>query len=150
VNDCAGAGAQTGATISFCASGSYAGGDFGGAYQIDDPVSCSAGCRTPNPFTGSCSCPGGTSSVELRTLVGACGGIIGSHIGVCVNASATRTAFGGVYEVDDAGAAGSVGCRTANPFTGDCSCPSGTSAHGYRVEVDTPSFIGAVVFVCTP
>jgi hypothetical protein len=85
----------------------------------------------------------------LRTLVGACGGIIGSRIGVCMNTGATSSAFGGAYEVDDAGAAGSLGCRAANPFTGGCSCPAGTTAHGYRVEVDTPSFIGAVIFVCT-
>jgi len=148
IDDCAGG--QNGATVTFCGTGSYTGGDFGGVYQIDDAVACGLGCRVANPYTGGCSCPSGTTEISMRTLVSnSCGGIMGSRFVLCSHGSAMRTSFGGAYEVDDS-VAGGVGCRTANPITGGCSCPSGTSPHGVRVEVDTPAFIGAMVFVCTP
>lgn len=54
---------------------------FGGAYQLDDAVAGSLGCRTPNPRTGACTCPAGTSVKLHRVVVD---GPIGSRIGICM------------------------------------------------------------------
>jgi hypothetical protein len=43
-------------------------GDFGGAWQRDDPVPTGLGCRVPNPFTRGCSCPESMETIELRAL----------------------------------------------------------------------------------
>ncbi len=150
INDCAG-GSPTTAGLVFCAMATYtAGSDFAGVYQVDDAVACGRGCRVPNAYTGGCSCPSGATAVSMRSLArDTCGGIIGSVITACVPTTATRVTFGGVYQGDD-GVPGGIACRAANPRTGGCSCPSGTSPHGLRVEVDTPSAIGSHIFVCMP
>ncbi len=148
-NDCRGAGIQTGATVVTCAAGGPS--DWAGAYQRDDNVPCGRGCRAANPYTGGCSCPAGTTGVEFRTLTDAppCSGLLGSHIGMCLRTGGARPSFGGAYQVDD-NVLGGIGCRTVNPATGACSCPSGFSAGPLRVQVDSSrGFIGAVVYVCT-
>jgi hypothetical protein len=38
-----------------------------------------------------------------------------------------------------------VGCRVANPYTGDCSCPSGSTDITFRTIVDSPSCPGALI-----
>jgi hypothetical protein len=59
-------------------------GSLGGFYEIDDPVPGNDGCRVSNPFTGGCSCPGGYSAGQLRTLVDIAGSaLIGAHIVQC-------------------------------------------------------------------
>ncbi len=147
INDCRGQGTQQGATIVTCASAGPS--DWAGGYQRDDAVPCGRGCRTANPYTGGCGCPGGTTPVEFRTLTDTtCGGIIGSAIGVCVRTGGARPSFGGAYQVDD-NVPGGIGCRAANPVTGGCSCPSGFSPSPLRVEVDSSrGFIGSVVYFC--
>lgn len=147
-NDCA---AVRPATLQICESTGAAAGVWGGAYQADDPVSCSLACRVSNGKTGGCSCPSGYSPVALRVLSRtSCSTIIGSSIHVCVHPSAALDNFGGVYEQDDP-VPGNLGCRAANPRTGGCSCPAGFSAGNYRSIVDIPSGgqIGSVITVCT-
>ena len=152
VNDCEGAGHQHGATLTVCQTPSLgATSDFGGVFEKDDPVGCGQGCRAPNPYTGDCSCPAGTTLVAGRTLVQTpCNGLIGATLGFCVRTGAAVATFGGAYQVDDP-VQGGVGCRAANPRTGDCSCPAGTTKSSYRVEVDAPApnlRIGSSVKVC--
>lgn len=132
------------------------GSDFGGVWATGDVgTPCAAipsdGCMAKNPFTGACTCPGSTSAVQLRTII-RCpsdGGMIGGHLGFCMDTSAKMVSFGGVYESDDP-VSGGVGCRVTNPATGGCSCPAGTSANGYRVWVDSSAgIIGSTIFVCS-
>jgi hypothetical protein len=151
MNDCAGATAH-GAHLSFCqATGTATSGDWAGAYEIDDTNgTCPQGCRTPNPYTMTCTCPGGATPIALRTLVDTpCNQTIGSHVTLCLNATAPTTTFGGAYEMDDTGG---LGCRVPNPKTMMCTCPTGTTAHDYRALVDVGGGAqhGATISVCTP
>jgi hypothetical protein len=149
INDGAGAGTQHGANVHACASSAFVpGGDYGGAFQVDDPVSGGAGCRAPNPFTGTCACAPGTDPIELRTIVDVPGGgFIGSNVSFCARAGASGT-FGGVYQMDDA-VKGGLPCRVSNTLTNACSCPSGMHPQVLRVEVDSSEgFIGSHFFVC--
>jgi hypothetical protein len=138
------------ASIRFCETSGTGSAVYGGAYQIDDPVGCGAGCRVPNARTGGCSCPAGFSPTMLRvTIVNGCSGVIGSQIGVCVHPSAALDNFGGVYQVDDS-VTGGLGCRAKNSRTGGCSCPSGFSATGLRTLVDAGGGeIGAHAYFCS-
>jgi len=139
------------ASIRFCETSGTGSSVFGGVYQIDDSVSCGAGCRVSNPKTGGCSCPSGYSAAMLRvTIQNGCGSIIGSNIGVCVHGSAALDNFGGVYQQDDP-VSGGFGCRNKNPRTGGCSCPSGFSANPLRVLADASGGgeIGSAVNFCT-
>jgi hypothetical protein len=114
-------------------------------------VACNQGCRSPNPYTGVCGCPGGSTPIVMRALVDTpCATLIGSTIVMCAQLGAPVTAFGGAFQLDDA-VPGGVGCRAANPRTGGCSCPGGTAPRGLRAEVDSVAgFIGSTIYVCTP
>jgi len=70
----------------FICGGSSSAGAFQGAFQLDDPVPNSLGCRVPNPSTGSCSCPTGSTQQKMRVLADNAGESFGSNIAVCVNA----------------------------------------------------------------
>ena len=146
INDCNG---SHGALVSFCGTnGASPEADWAGVYEEDDPVSCSEGCRFPNPHTKACSCPPGATAIPLDTVVDTkCSGVlITSHIVVCANLSVPVTTFGGVYQVNDGGA-----CRFGNPRTSGCSCPSGTSAHPIRALSWTANgaLLGSNIYVCT-
>jgi hypothetical protein len=147
ITDCPGAGIEHGSVIGLCQTPTYAPtSDWAGAYQLDDPVDCNRGCRSPNLYTGACSCPLGTTAIALRTLVDAsCSdghvAVLGSQIVFCLPPGAASATFGGAYQQDDTQA-----CRTANPKTGSCSCPAGLSASSLRTVIDGP--FGAHVFVC--
>jgi hypothetical protein len=120
---------------------------------VDDAGTCSKGCRSSNPMTGACTCPTGTTRVDLRTLVETdlCPTTpVMSTWAVCLSTTAPLATFGGAYQQDDP-VAGGVGCRTPNPKTGACSCPSDTTARRNRVLVESASgdYIGSNVYLCT-
>lgn len=150
LNDCSG---THGARLTFCqAVGTPATGDWAGAYEIDDSSgTCPQGCRAPNPYTTACTCPAGATPIALRTIVDTpCSQNIGSHLTLCLRATAPTTTFGGAYENDDA-VGGGLGCRVPNPKTNGCTCPTGTSPHDYRTLVDVAGgTIGANISICTP
>jgi hypothetical protein len=146
INDCRGRGTQVGALATFC--GASALGEFGGGFQSDDGVPGGLGCRSPNPYTGGCSCPGGYTRIGFRALADTSRGLIGSNPSLCIADSGPRPGLGGAFQVDDA-VPGGAGCRAANPVTGACSCPGGYNGAPLRVEVDSSSgFIGSQVIVC--
>lgn len=116
---------QRGANMLFCSSGAPAGvSEFYGAFQQDDSVPGGLGCRLKNGQTGNCSCPIGTVTTNLRTVVDSSGGLISSTIGICSKPTASPIAFGGAYQIDDTSPSGASSCRTPNAFTGSCSCPA--------------------------
>ena len=146
INDCRGQGTQTGAVATLC--GASALGEFGGGFQSDDGVPGGLGCRTANPYTGGCSCPGGYTRIGFRALADTSRGLIGSNPSLCISSSGARPGFGGAYQVDDA-VSGGVGCRAANPVTGGCTCPAGYGTSTLRMEVDSSAgFIGSQVVLC--
>lgn len=150
--DCDGIPQRLPTTMNLCvgtAAGS--GADFGGAYQVDDVAGwCGAihQCRAGNPAAGgACACPSGFTPVSTRSIITLpCGGDAGTQIIYCIDTSASVQTFGGVYQLDDVGST----CRTVNPRTGTCSCPSGTTARAHRVVVDRDGLTGSQVFICTP
>ncbi|HEY3356468.1 MAG TPA: hypothetical protein VGQ83_24670 [Polyangia bacterium] len=145
LNDCAG---LHGGYVSTCLP--QVRDQFGGAYQVDDAVPGGYGCRKTNPYTGACSCPGGTSAVALRTIVDNGGGRLGSTLYYCGQVGAQPTTYGGVFQQDDP-AAGGYGCRRANPYTGSCACPAGFESQKLRVIVDGyAGFIGSTISTCAP
>jgi hypothetical protein len=150
INDCSG---LHGAQLAFCtAPGTAGSGDWAGAYELDDAVACSLGCRAPNPNTGACSCPAGATPIALRTLVdGSCAGDLhGATLTLCLNQAVPTTTFGGAYQKDDAVPGGS-GCRVANPKTSACSCPAGTTARDYRTVADSAAgTLGTLLSICIP
>ena len=145
LNDSAGSGTRHGASVIFCQG---ADNEFAGGYQQDDPIPLGQHCRVPNRLTGQCACPFGSMAVGIRTLVDLSAGIGGSTINLCVRANQKPNTFGGVYQLDDP-VRGGLGCRTSNPFTGNCSCPTGFKSQAHRTEVDS-SFgaIGSNFFTC--
>jgi parallel beta helix pectate lyase-like protein len=149
INDSAGAGTQHGGWAAFCSSGApLSASEFAGGFQIDDPTPGGQGCRVANATTGGCSCPAGTTWVAARTLTDSPAGIIGSQIFLCMQSVGSPASFGGAFEFDDP-VQGGVGCRAANPLTGDCSCPAGFNAQGQRLQVDTPyGFRGSALYTC--
>ena len=163
LSDCAGAGTHAGTNPQLCQLGTFsATADYGGAWQQDDAVLCGGGCRSPNPATGTCSCPAGTDPVAARALVdgvntGVDAGmncaldIIATTIVVCVNTAAPIASFGGAYQMDDPPGTGP--CRAVNPRTGDCTCPAGTSSK-LRVRLLAPGSgsieIGSNLYLCSP
>jgi hypothetical protein len=143
INDCAGGGTHHGATVQICPVVSSTVGEFRGAYQVDDAVGGGQGCRHRNPLTASCACPPLTARIGVRTLVDTASGLIGSTISLCMVLTVTPEDFGGAYQVDDGGA-----CRSKNPVTAGCSCPSGSLDQVLRLEVDGPK--GSRLHVCYP
>lgn len=139
----------TASNIQFCESTGPAAGVWGGAFQVDDAVSCSLACRVTNPKTGACSCPSGYTAQYARVLItNSCGGKIGSRIGICVHPSVSLDNYGGSFQIDDS-VSGGIGCRMANTRTGGCSCPSGFAGYALRTLVDSSAGeIGAQLFHC--
>ncbi len=72
---------ETGNVITFCGNQSAPLKSFGGAYQYDD---LAPECRTPNPYTGACSCPEGTTDHTYRVMVDGAAGLYGSTIHLCL------------------------------------------------------------------
>ncbi|MBI5515164.1 MAG: hypothetical protein HY909_15415 [Deltaproteobacteria bacterium] len=64
--------------------------DFGGAYQVDDPITGGMGCRASNPFTSGCACPSGFRASPFRAMASytsSTGRAIPSTIYVCMPGS---------------------------------------------------------------
>jgi hypothetical protein len=129
----------------------YHSGAFGGIFQRDDLFPQGVGCRSPNPATGSCSCPRGFDQASYRALTFGKGQeVVGTTVTFCVNASyplnPTTDTFGGVYQMNDKG----TDCLYGNPFNnGDCSCQDGYSlTQTIRAIADGP--IGGSLYFCTP
>jgi hypothetical protein len=146
MNDC---GATHNPAVTYlCTSNPLDASAFGGAYEVDDAVGCGMGCLANNPYTGACSCPAGTASTWVRVVHNTTCGTIGARIYFC-NPPSPTSSYGGVYERDDA-VSGGLGCRSANTYTGGCSCPAGYSASAIRVLVDiTGAIIGSNLYQCT-
>ncbi len=137
-----------GGNVNFCSSGAPAGSsEFYGVYQIDDAVAGGIGCRKANALTGSCSCPAGTYSEHMQTLVDTAGGtFINSNIYMCMKATSSWTSFGGVFQKDD-----NNSCRAPNQYTGGCSCPANFSAVTTRVLVNgSGGQGGSTIYTCYP
>lgn len=148
LNDCAGV---HGAGASVCHPPVAPAAEYAGAYQLDDAgATCEQGCRSPNPYTGACSCPAGTTPISTRTLADTpCPNLVGSQIVFCAQSAGAHTAFGGAYQNDDAVATG-LGCRTPNPLAGDaCACPAGTTPETLRVVADgNGGNVGSTIGIC--
>jgi hypothetical protein len=120
---------------------------FGGAYVALD---CGGFvCRSPNAFTGACSCPAGfvTTEPEMR-IVNDCSATESRYTMASLRfCSAPERAgaadWAGAYHLNDPA---SGGCHNANPYTGACSCPPGVRSIELRAERD--GFQRTVVGVC--
>jgi len=134
--------------------------DFGGTYMLKDyAAGCMApnpagglmplpasGCDIVNPYTGACSCPSGFVASSMRVISYCFDGTartLGGWVIFCWSPTAPAVSFGGTFEVRD-----DSSCAFGNPATGACTCPSGATAHGYRVYLDVPSLSGATIYVC--
>jgi hypothetical protein len=73
-------GGEAGTTVIFCGNKEVPTRSYGGAFQVDDfePT-----CRVPNPFTGGCSCPAGTTDRAFRVMVDGAPGLYGSTMHIC-------------------------------------------------------------------
>jgi hypothetical protein len=156
--------APHGGVIKVCSPGSMAASsEFAGAYQVDDPIAGSRGCRVKNQLTDACSCPAGSVATPWRVVADHAGGRLGSTIHACVRPDAKAVAFAGSYQTDAPSTATSTGatatataaatatCRSPNPFTRSCSCPSGFNAQPHRVLADhTKALAASAVYTCVP
>ncbi len=154
-SDCPGVPMRAATALRMCvAAATSADSDFGGAYQMDDLAGlcgATAQCRVGNPMAGgACTCPAGFPDVVgLRSIIRLpCDGTeTGSQIFVCGNKAAPYAGYAGAFQLDDFAPA----CRVANPWTGDCSCPAGTSDRVYRVMVDgAMGLYGSTLHLCGP
>jgi hypothetical protein len=153
-SDCPGVPMRAKTELNLCLPGGVSGdSDFGGAYQVDDAAGwCGATdqCRVGNPLAGgACECPAGFSPIALRSIIRLpCDDSeVGTQVVFCGNQSADFSSFAGAYQRDDFDPV----CRVANPWTGDCSCPAGTTDRVFRVMVDgNMSLYGSTMHLCTP
>ena len=118
------------------------------------------GCRSVNRATGDCTCD--TTSSEfpinvMRTIVDVPSmappftKLIGSHVSVC---GAARPPLPAprlmMYQLDD-NVPGTLGCRSPNPNTQDCSCEPGASVVStfqLMVDVFQGGLISSTIAVC--
>eukprot|EP01113_Clastostelium_recurvatum_P040305 TRINITY_DN6259_c0_g1_i4.p1 TRINITY_DN6259_c0_g1~~TRINITY_DN6259_c0_g1_i4.p1 ORF type:complete len:1216 (-),score=131.62 TRINITY_DN6259_c0_g1_i4:53-3700(-) len=105
---------------------------FKGLFERDDYDNT---CLVPNPLTGSCSCPQGSSSYQAFFVLELYQGLdYLSRVEVCYqNSRIPWSTFGGMYMLDDPHQY-AYGCSPENPFTGACSCPPGTLPQTLRVK----------------
>lgn len=102
---------------------------YTGLFQIDD----AGDCLQANPATGDCQCDGCNAVAGIwRANVDAAPTWKGSNIVSCIAAgcdavpaallssASDALQISGMYQHDDA-VAGGKGCRSVNPFTGNCS-----------------------------
>ena len=154
-SDCPGVPMRFATSLNLCVSTGVADdSDFGGAFQVDDiPGSCGAPttCRVGNPMAGgACQCPAGFSdNVSLRSIIRLpCDNSeTGNVITFCGRMGAPQKTYAGAFQVDDV----APNCRTPNPYTGDCSCPAGTTDQVHRVMVDgAAGLYGSTIHLCVP
>jgi len=139
-------GAATTASLSLCtASDRTAPTDYAGAWL--ELFGCGGGCAQANPYTGGCSCPFGTTAVEMDVEVSTSCGVTPATLGLCVDTTTPSATFGGAYQL---GAAGAPGCTGVNPRTGACSCPADATAQSMPTINDIPGgFTTAPIVLCS-
>jgi hypothetical protein len=128
--------------------------DFGGAYQVDDGngwCGATGQCRIGNPLAGgACACPPGLDdTIAVRSIIRRpCDNLeMGSFMVLCGNKDVPIRSFGGAFQSDDY----PPWCRVVNPWTGDCSCPAGTTDQVFRIMVDgDPGLHGGHLHLCAP
>src|SRR5262249_50943721 len=124
----------------------------------DSAPACSTSCRSPNAYTGSCSCTADATAVSLPVFIpGGCRGDgqsdLSAQIGLCVRPGAPIRTFAGAYEMIDTGLVPQP-CVTPNPLPAACSCPVGSVSHGYRLIVTVPTTVipsgvaGGDIYLC--
>lgn len=101
--------------------------DFGGVYQLDR----ARACVVPNALTGTCTCLSGYAGIELPHN-GAC--YRRMYTVACFKQSSPRSTFAGAFAISDRLDSPPTPpvCLSANPVTGNCSCPMGSSAEAIR------------------
>ena len=95
--------------------------------QEQSTASCADSCLVPNASTSECSCPAGSQALSARieeASQGCAGG--GKTLALCVDPKAAAANFRGAYVL---GLAGTARACVANPVTGSCTCPTGSSAN---------------------
>ena len=85
-----------GTKIGICVRQTVTPSDFGGAYQMDDPVPNALACRAANPLTGACSCPSGFVASPIRVIADNGPHLFGSHVYTCNKATTDVTICPGV------------------------------------------------------
>ena len=98
-------------------------GSFGGMFAHNGGGSGCGNCLTPNPATGGCSCPAGTSFGNQLAVVAACGVF---DVAFCSPPKpSAQTDWGGVFLSNAPCGSGAAGCMVPNSSTNDCTCPAG-------------------------
>lgn len=142
------------AVASIC--GSLTPGTFGGVFQ-NDPM-CDLACITPNTYTGTCSCPAGTTALMNFELLAdtTCGRARNVRTYLCgrtPGAANLGGGFGGAYLIADPSSGGTL-CRQGNPFVSGapCACPTGFGPALYRVLIPqaavSPGFVSGHLVLC--
>ncbi|MDH5490377.1 MAG: hypothetical protein OEY14_00240 [Myxococcales bacterium] len=138
-------GTMAGAELSFCAgAGRLPGSDYGGSFLL--LLECGGGCARPNAFTGSCSCPSGSSPIRTRLEVPSSCGPADAELVLCIQAEAPTITFAGAYQL---GTSPGPGCGPENPLTGACVCPEGSATQILPVVSDRGSASVTPIFVCS-
>eukprot|EP01116_Phalansterium_solitarium_P020579 TRINITY_DN6118_c1_g1_i1.p1 TRINITY_DN6118_c1_g1~~TRINITY_DN6118_c1_g1_i1.p1 ORF type:complete len:783 (+),score=271.49 TRINITY_DN6118_c1_g1_i1:37-2385(+) len=78
------------------------------------------GCLSPNPYTRDCACPADYKTGCVTVHVPS----VAADVDLCFCHGQDGPDFAGYYQPS------SSGCEAANPATGACSCPQGTTALG--------------------
>jgi hypothetical protein len=112
--------------LSACSASRSSGTAWAGAFVRAQPAgTCAGACLSPNAYTQACSCPQGTAGwqVSLGAVTGGCAAG-DTTLALCMLPSAAHASFAGAYALS---ATALGGCILANPQSGGCSCPAGTS-----------------------
>jgi hypothetical protein len=106
--------------------------------QERSPLDCSDACLVPNSASLECSCPRGSDALSVRVedSTTSCPGA-GKTLTLCLDADDPRSNFHGAYAL---GSPGSARACVANPMTGACSCPMGSSAQKVSVGMEQVYF----------
>lgn len=123
---------------------------YGGFYALT--AACTVNpCGSRNAYTAGCDCPMGFVNTLLWQENGACdqGGTGTTEVRSCTAGRTPGIAFGGAW-VQGPDDSCIVGCRTANPITGTCSCPTGAEQVSMTVDIVYPSCpsAGTTLQVC--
>jgi hypothetical protein len=107
---------------------------YGGFYALTGACALDP-CGSRNAYTAGCSCPMGFVNTLLWQEEAVCdgGGTGTTEVRSCSAGRTPGIAFGGVW-VQGPDDSCTVGCRTPNPFTGACACPTGTQPVSMTID----------------